>query len=457
MLGVLNFRSGVVLNPWALIGKLMLACALALAGQAALAAVSQAVLEQADALMKAGKADEAYRLLEPLEIEGAGDEVYDYLLATAALESGRPSKATFIYERILAVKPAFVGVRADMGRAYFALGDFGRAKIEFETVLTFQNLPLDLRAQVEQYVRAAEARAQSKKTIATGYVELGFGRDTNVGSATDVTTLNLPGAGAYVPAPPVGLKTADNYASVAMGGEISHQLTDQWGLYGGADLRGRAYQAYAEPGNNAVDIRGGASYSGGAWLLRSGLTAGQFSQNGERIRDSVGVTADWRMALEGGSQVTAGASVVRLMYVPAAQVRQDVVTATLSGGWLTSLGDGTTVLSLSASAGNENAVGGRDDGDKRFWGPRVFVQKTFSDKVGAYVSAGATQSKYALVNPLYLFAREETLYDLAIGVTWTVAKGVTVRPQLSYVRNNSNAELFSYDKTDISVNVRFDF
>lgn len=454
MLSSVNFR-GSVGTAWLL--KLLLACALALPSSMAFAAVDQAVLEQAESLMKAGKADDAYKLLEPLELEGAGDEVYDYLLATAALESGRPSKATFIYERILAVKPGFVGVRADMGRAYFALGDFGRAKIEFETVLSFQNLPLDLRSSVEQYVRAAEARAQAKRTIWTGYAELGFGRDTNVGSATDLTALNLPGAGAYVPAPPTGLKTEDYYASVALGGEVNHQLTDQWGLYAGGDLRGRAYQTYSDPGNRSVDLRSGASYSGGAWLLRGGLTAGQFSQNGERIRDSVGVTADWRMALQGGSQVTAGVSVSRLMYVPAAQVRQDVVTGTLTGGWLTSLGDGTTVLSLSASAGNENAVGGRDDGDKRFWGPRIFVQKTFSDTIGAYVSAGATYSKYALANPLYLFAREETLYDLALGVTWAVAKGVSVRPQLSYVKNSSNAELFSYDKTDYSVNVRFDF
>jgi outer membrane protein len=437
--------------------KLVLACAMVAAGSVAYAAVPQAVLEQAEALMKAGKAGDAYQLLEPHEVEGAGDEVYDYLLATAALESGRPSKATFIYERILAVKPAFVGVRADMGRAYFALGDYGRAKIEFETVLSFQNLPLDLRGQAEQYVRAAEARAQAKSTVATGYAELGFGRDTNVGSATDITALSLPGAGAYVPAPPVGLKTGDSYASVAMGGEVNHQLTDQWGLYAGGDLRGRAYQTYAEPGNRSVDVRGGANYSGGAWLLRSGLAAGQFSQSGERIRDSVGMTVDWRLALQGGSQATAGVSVSRLMYVPAVQVRQDVVTTTLTGGWLASLGDGSTVLSLSASAGNENAVGGRDDGDKRFWGPRVFAQKTFSDKVGSYVSAGATFSKYTLINPLYLFAREEALYDFALGVTWTIAKGVTVRPQLSYVKNNSNAELFSYDKTDFSLNIRFDF
>ena len=315
---------------------------------------------------------------------------------------------------------------------------------------------MDLRSSVEQYVKAAEARAQAKRTLLNGYVEVGFGRDSNIGSATGSALLTLPGAGAYVPTPPMGQQTADNYATVGLGGEVNHQLTDQWSLYAGGDLRGRAYQTYTDPSTGSLDVRGGASYSGGAWLIRGGLTAGQYWMKNDRLRDSLGVTADWRMAHESGSQVSAGVSVVKAMYVPI-QAKQDATTTTLNLGWLTSLGDGTTVLSITGSVGNENAVGGRDDGDRRFWGPRIFVQKTFNDVLGGYISAGATFSDYAAVNPLYLFSRSETLYDLALGLTWAVAKGVSVRPQLSYIKNNSNAELYSYDKTDLSVNVRFDF
>ncbi len=47
--------------------------------------------------MRAGRYAEAYRLLEPLEDKLAGDVKFDYLLARAALESGQPSKASFIY------------------------------------------------------------------------------------------------------------------------------------------------------------------------------------------------------------------------------------------------------------------------------------------------------------------------------------------------------------------------
>ncbi len=436
----------------------VLAACLALLAPLAHAEISQALLEKADSLLKTGKAEDAYQLLEPLEVEGAGDLVYDYLLGTAALESNRPSKATFVYERILAVAPAYVGVRADMGRAYFALGDYGRAKIEFETVLAFQNLPNDLRSSVEQYVKAAEARAQSKSTIANGYIEVGFGNDSNISSANDAELLNYPGSpgtpgGAYTPN-----KRSDTYATLGLGGELNHQFSEKWGLYAGADYRGRAYQTYCDNTcNYTLDTRGGISYAGGGWLLRTGLTAGGYNLNNVLYRDTAGLTVDWRMALSSGSQVSLGASSTRASYLSTATVSQNTQTNTLSAGWLTSLGDGSAIFSLTASGGVELGVGGRDDGDKQFYGPRVLLQKSFNDRLGGYATLGATYAKYSGTNTLYGVSREESLYDLALGLTWTVAKGLSIRPQLSYIKNTSNAELYAYDKTDASINVRLDF
>lgn len=421
------------------------------------AGVEQALLEQAEALLKDGKAEAAYQMLEPLEGAGAGDLVFDYLLATAALESGKPSKATFIYERILAVAPTYVGVRADMGRAYYALGDYGRAKIEFETVLSITNLPPDLRSQAEQYVKAAEARAQAKRTVFNAYIEAGVGRDSNIGSATGQSLLNLPASGAYFPAPPTGRKTADNYGTLALGGEINHQLSDKWGVYAGADYRTRNYNKYNDPNTWTIDGRAGVSYSGGSWLLRTGLAAGQYYYAGDHLRDTLGVTADWRLALDASSQLIANGSFSRGTYVPSAQTNQNSDTSTLSLGWLTALGDGSTVVSITGTGGYENATAGRDDGDKRFFGPRFLMQKTFTESLGGYVSTGATHSSYLGTNTSYLNSRNETLYDLTVGLTWTIDKGILLRPMISYARNSSNDALYSYNKADASINLRFDY
>ena len=434
-------------------GKSLVGVCIGVSAAAAWADVDQALLERAEAMMKSGQAEQAYKLLEPLEVEGAGDLVYDYLLGTAALESNRPSKATFVYERILAVAPSYVGVRADMGRAYFALGDFGRAKIEFETVLAFQNLPQDLRGSVEQYVKAAEARSQSKRTTATGYAEIGMGRDSNISGANSADSLVLPIGGPYSP-----MLKADGYATLGLGGEINHQLTDRWGAYAGADYRGRAYQTYCDKTcNYTVDARTGVSYSGGAWQIRAGLTAGTYNLNQDLYRDSVGLNLDWRLALASGSQLSLGAATTRASYLTSDAASQSAQTNSMSAGWLTTVGDGSAIFSLTASGGVELGTGGRADGDKQFYGPRALFQKSFNDKLGGYVTAGATYSKYSGLNAYYGISRDESTLDVALGLTWTLSKGFSVRPQVSYVKNNSNADLYTYDKTDASINVRLDY
>lgn len=437
--------------------RALVLCSLTLVAFGAFAAVDKALLEQAQALIKAGKAQEAYQMLESKEDEHAGDLMFDYLLGTAALESGKPSKATFVYERMLAIDPSYIGVRADMGRAYFALGDYGRAKIEFETVLGSQNLPSDLRTQVEQYSVAADSRAQAKPTTMTSYLEVGFGQDNNIGSASGLTVLNLPATGVYRPTAPTGTKIPDEYSTLALGGEINHMLSEKWGLMGGLDYRSRDYAKYNEPNTWTWDARAGVTYTGGAWLLRTMLTAGEYTYNSQRLRQTLGATADWRMALTTSSQLLASGSVLRAGYVPAASKSQESDTYTGTLGWMKVLGAGGTALNLSAVFGQENATGARDDGDRRFWGARALVQSSFTKDVGGYLTAGWTQSDFSGINSSYLMARHEIASDVTAALNLTLTKGVALRPQISYVKNHSNAALYAYEKVDASVNLRFDY
>lgn len=85
------------------------------------------------------------------------------------------------------------------------------------------------------------------------------------------------------------------------------------------------------------------------------------------------------------------------------------------------------------------------------------MQKSFAEKLGGYASLGATFSKYAGTNSLYLVNRDEFIYDIALGMRVNVGKGLSVRPQFSATRNTSNAELYSYDKNDFSVNICPDY
>ena len=109
------------------------------------------IVDRANALARQGNAAGAFALLEPLEPQRAGEIDFDYALGTAALDSGKPDRATIALERILAVDPNFAGARLDLGRALFAMGSDDLAKNEFETVLG-QNPPAAVKPLIEKYL-----------------------------------------------------------------------------------------------------------------------------------------------------------------------------------------------------------------------------------------------------------------------------------------------------------------
>ena len=94
-----------------------------------------ALLREADALIRGGKLADAYKLLEPKEGDYSGELAFDYMLGIAALDSGKPDRATIAFERVLITDPNFSGARLDLARAYFAMGSDDLARNEFEIVL----------------------------------------------------------------------------------------------------------------------------------------------------------------------------------------------------------------------------------------------------------------------------------------------------------------------------------
>lgn len=414
-----------------------------------------AVIAQGESLVRAGRYADAYKLLVPHEDRLAGDLKFDYLLARSALESGQPSKASFIYERILAVEPNFVGVRLEMGRAYLALGDYARAKLEFETVLRFDNLPADLRQQAQIYGNAADQYIAGKKTVAVGYVEYGFGYDSNPQSSTRISEISLAGGGTLL-LPQTALAQGDQYHALSMGGELIHAVSDRFSVFVGGDARARLYRDLSVAEFGTVDGRFGLGYNAGAHNVRLSLTGGRFWLDDLETRDSAGGTLDYRYLASKQDQINLGLSASRNKFLPDALKINSYDLFQGSFGWLRATADGRGAAGLTLLAGAENETNGRVDGDKPFVGLRITLQRTLASAVGGFLLAGAQYGEYSEVNPLFGAKREDTLYDVTLGVSWGFAKGWSLRPQALYMKNRSNLPLFEFDRTDVSLNLRLD-
>ncbi|HEY5994663.1 MAG TPA: tetratricopeptide repeat protein [Gallionellaceae bacterium] len=426
------------------------------------------VLHDADELMKAGKPADAYALLEPLEFEHAGEERFDYLLGVAALDSGKPDKATLAFERVLMVNPNSAGARLELARAYYQLGDTLRARTEFETVLK-QNPSPAARATIQKYLDAIAAQEPGRTHLA-GYIEGTLGRDSNVNNATaqSQVSVNIPGVGmSLVALNPTSMKMADNYYGLAAGGEAVHGLNQNWGVYAGADLRQRTYASQKNFDSLGAEARAGAIYGAEANRMRFGVLGGTYTLGPTRNRNSAGFNADWGHAFSPGNQVNLFGQYLQYRFADIAMQVNDFNQQVVGAGWVHVLADGKSMLSGSVYGGREQDTssiittatpsGGRTDGAKRFGGLRIGGQTNWGEQTLLFANAGWQSGSYSRTNPFFLVQRSDKFQDLTLGANWHWDALWSVRPQLSYARNQSNIAIYSYNRADVSVTLRRDF
>jgi hypothetical protein len=53
--------------------------------------------------------------------------------------------------------------------------------------------------------------------------------------------------------------------------------------------------------------------------------------------------------------------------------------------------------------------------------------------------------------------RKDNLYEVGAGLVWEFAPGWTLRPEILYIRDQSNATAFNYSSTEGWINIRKDF
>lgn len=424
------------------------------------------LLQKAGELIKSGKPAEAYSMLEPFEFEHSGEERFDNLIGIAALDSGKPDKATLAFERLLMVNPNSAAARLDMARSYYQLGDMPRARGEFETVLK-QNPSAAAKAVIQKYLDSIAAREAGKKTDLTGYIEGMTGSDSNVNYATSQPEIFVDFPGKYATLDPGSVKIADNYYAMAAGGEVIHNPTARWGLYVAADMRQRSNISQKIFDTQNLDARAGVTFGTASDRLRFALLAGHYNLGGMHYGNSRGARGEWRHMFSPSNQLNAFAQHAEYRFADVLMQPNDYIQQTAGAGWLHVLASGKSSLFGSLYYGNELDIstiittstpdGGRIDGARHFNGMRIGGQTAVSDKTTLFINAGGQTSNYSRINHLFLRQRNDRLYDMALGVNWRWDRLWTLRGQLNYSISHSNIAIYDYDRTDVSLTVRRDF
>jgi hypothetical protein len=430
-------------------------CLSAIALLLAPTAWADALLDDARRLLAERKAKDAFTLLAPHESARAGEVQYDYLFGIAAIDAGDPQRAVFALERVLAVQPDFHLARAEIARAYFALGERENAQREFRTVREEQSVPSEARATIDRFLSALEpARTRLQR-----YLELTYGYDTNVNSATSVGESALPKLNIVNPFPlaPESRRTSDLFRGYAGGVSVSHAATSRLSLIGA--MSGTAKQnLHADTFDTAVlDATGGTRYTLGANAFSAVLQLQSFRLDNTRFRDSVGGVAQWQYALSDSSQVSLFAQQARQRYM--SQPNRDAERRIGGVAYAQAFaGRFSPVMFASLYAGKE-AV--QNYAFKSFGftpiGVRIGGQLRLASYGDLSMSASYEQRAYDDEEVAFPTVRRDGQTDVRLGLTYPLYRGLSLVPQLAYTDNRSNVEIYAYRRTVTSVSLRLDF
>lgn len=431
---------------------------LALCLLAALAAPSYAddLLQQAEQLLDQQRGQEAYALLAPLEGERAGDPGFDLLLGRAALANGRNTEAAFAFERCLAVEPKNGPCRLQMAQTHMLLGETESARLELKTIQDY-NPPPEIQSLVSQYMGMVQQQEKKTERQVSYYAQLGLGHDSNANSANDQSRIAIPALGGlYFVKDPSGLEQADNFAQLEAGARVRQTLNPAWSLLAGAALSQRLHQDLDTLDSLALDVDAGGAWQTGPNQVVLKANAQNYQLNGDDYRRIVGGMAQYLYSPRDSSQLSTFLQVSDISYdtQPTRDARRD----TLGAAWSQAINwKYQPVLYSGLYGGQEDPKNSAfKQFGQQFLGLRLGGSLYFNSRTQLNAALSAESRQYDAVDPFFLKTREDTQFDLSLGLGYRIGKYLSLRPAYTFTSNNSNIVINEFTRHTLSVDIRYE-
>lgn len=446
----------------------------------------EALYAKARDLLAKRRGAEAYEVLKPAVATKAGDPEFDLLYGMSAIDAGKPTEATFALERVLDVQPDNAAAQAELGRAYYEMGENDAAKAQFEQVRG-EKLPPTVQQNVDRYLAAIDVRNEARRTTYRAYVEVGAGYDSNVNSATDQTQIIVPLISPVIPATlgDSALEQDSAIWSIDTGFGFNSPLAEPWTLYGGVNLQHRAAMSETvcntPEGETSCSTAAADGTLGVAYALSDqdrlrGSAYGQkFIVGSEENRDLAAFNFDYTHTHGKSDQMSLFSQMAMIRYPD--QSLRDVNRYVGGAGWVHAFsGSGTPVVYASGYGGTEVNLNDNDDPvrpalgvGRNLAGVRVGGEYSFTSRARAFGSVIYEGSWYDSASPGFFLAgtdptdcdevdcREDDYVSVNGGVRYSVTRMISIRPEVRYTSNDSNVVLNDYDRWEAMVFFRSAF
>ena len=434
------------------------ACALALAACAALATPLDDIRRQ----VEASQFDQAYQtaLANPQLI---GDVHFDFLYGVAAINVGRVPEGLLALERHLGAVPANDRARLELARGYFLLGEYTRARTEFEFVLRF-NPPAGVRANIAGYLQAMQVRELSdRRATARLYAEVGGGHDSNVNGGTFQTSY-LVGGVPFVP-DPASRQVGDDFIQLAVGGQQLMQVSNRLSVFAGGDLDTRANRTEHIYDVSNANLYLGFSQLSALALWRASAGVGLMQVGGNRYRDMLQVNAEANLSLPAESSLMVSGQYSEWRHSAAIDQERDARLTSLGVTYTYNFNGLPWAPALGARAAyaQEDNLKLRTDLSKK--GPLLRVFAAVSPLERLRLSAGLTGWTQTYGGPDVVYAqagdpnavREDKTASADALASYAIDNYWSIRAEALWIITHSNQDLYDSSRKSLALKLRYQF
>lgn len=412
------------------------------------------LLGEAETLVQAGKGTRAYPMLAPLEATHAGDPKFDRLLGLAALAAGEAGHATLALERVVIMEPENARGHYELARAYAALGDQPRARLEAEIALALKPSP-PVEREARQMLAGMQAPTMLPKQGSGIYVELGLGYDSNVNSGIEAQTIYLPLFSTDAVLDPESRKQSASYGHIAAGGQYRTAIGANSVFSASLDTTTRRYSDLDEYNPLSALLRLGIGFNESRAPVRLTVLGQTYNMDGDRGYSLYGMVGEWLLPVSSRHSAQLYGRYTQLRYGDSVLETNDYNQGVIGAGWLYAITP-RLLAGLSVHGGTEIEVNLRADGDSRFYGLRTTMQYT-TRNYDVYGALGAQTSDYDRENALFEDTRADKLVEATLGLNYRLTAAWSLRPKLTYINQNSNIVVYDFSRYDVMLAVRYDF
>jgi outer membrane protein len=412
------------------------------------------LMSDAQRLLGDGRPQAAFELLAPSAAVYAGSVEFDTVLGIAALDAGRPGQAVLAFERVLAVDPGNLQVRAEIGRAYLQLKELESARREFESVAS-GDLPPRVRDTVRRYLDTVTRleRAGRSQWIVTAEASVGWDDNVNFGSSFGEWV--LADGQSLIPMA-VSRPSGSAFLAVGAGAQYLVPIGGQAEWTVGVQASQRVNPSQHNIDMGTLELSSGLSYVTGAHRYSMSLQYQHLRLDEAAFRNAAGIVGQWQRALDARTQVGAYLQGFDLAFPdqPVRDARRGSGGVTLAHAFSGSV---RPVLAASAQVGRESARADVPQLSFGFAGVRTALGATLTDTWR--VNAGWAYERRSFDGPEPLFGnvRDDRQQDLRLAFERDVGKKLTLAPTLLHTRNRSTIAPNDFRRTQAYLHARYRF